>query len=137
VDFSHEFAQRAWEMSGSFSPSFVTGRSSALVATQRTSTRYYQRPRRRHTSTWTRARRPLFGYSTHFLLRKQAGLWRFETAGSAVSPGYEVNDLGFQSVADRIGHVRASLGYEQTRARAVLPQLERARRARARVELRR
>jgi hypothetical protein len=113
VDFSHDFGNRAWHMSASFSPSYVTGSTGALIATQRLSSRYYQRPDADYLELDSAAT-SLFGYSAQAGIEKQNGRWRAELAASAISPGYEVNDLGFQTTADRL-NVRGGFAYEQTR----------------------
>ena len=100
-------------MNGSFSPSYVSGSSAARIATQRTSSRYYQRPDADYLGVDSTAT-SMFGYGAEASLRKQSGLWRLEAGASAVSPGYKVNDLGFSTTADRIG-TKLDLGYEQTR----------------------
>ena len=113
VDFSHEFADRMWALDVQFSSSQVSGSTEALVRTQQTSARYYQRPDASYTEVDSAAT-SLTGYAAYARLQKQAGLWRFGAVASAVSPGHEINDLGFQSIADRI-EAGGSLGYEQTR----------------------
>jgi hypothetical protein len=91
----------------------VTGSTGALIATQRTSSRYFQRPDADYLGVDSSAT-SLFGYTVEASLAKQRGLWRFDAAASAVSPGYEINDLGFSTAADRIA-ARASLAYVETR----------------------
>ena len=113
LDFSHDFADRAWHVNASVSPSYVTGSSDALIATQLASRRYYQRPDAAHVEIDSTAT-SLFGYSAQAAITKQSGLWRFHTSASAISPGYEVNDLGFATNADQI-NTNVALGYEQTR----------------------
>jgi hypothetical protein len=95
----------------------VTGTTSALIATQRTSSRYFQRPDADYLGVDSSAT-SLTGYTAEASLAKQRGLWRFSTGLSAISPGYEINDLGFGTVADRI-QWRGSFGYDQTRPGAV------------------
>jgi len=113
LDFSHDFENRAWHVSGSLSPSYVSGTSESLIATQRTSSRYYQRPDADYLGVDSTAT-SLFGYSAQAALRKQAGLWRFQVSGSAHSPGYEVNDIGFLRRVDRIG-TQMDFGYNETK----------------------
>ena len=110
VDLSHEFANRTWDFDVLFTPSRVTGSSSALVATQRSSARYYQRPDADYLEVDSSAT-SLFGYAFRASINKQAGFWRWELMTNGVSPGYEVNDLGFQNLADRVA-VESTLGYE-------------------------
>ena len=113
MDFIHDFANRSWHLSGSVSPSYVSGTSTALVATQRASSRYYQRPDADYLAVDS-AVTSLFGYSAQGAISKQSGVWRLSTGVSAISPGYEVNDVGFSTTADRIS-TNLSVGYEQTR----------------------
>ena len=113
LDFSHDFADRAWHVNASVSPSYVTASSDALIATQRASRRYYQRPDADHIEIDSTAT-SMFGYSVQAAIAKQSGLWRFNTFASVISPGFEVNDLGFTTNADRI-NANVGLGYEQTR----------------------
>ena len=113
VDLSHEWSNRTWDLDVLFSPSWVSGSPAALIGTQRTSARYFQRPDADYVQVDSSAT-SLFGYGARASLNKQAGLLRFEVLGNVLSPGYEVNDLGFQNLADRVS-VEATLGYEQTR----------------------
>ncbi|PYO84494.1 MAG: hypothetical protein DMD68_06630, partial [Gemmatimonadetes bacterium] len=57
----------------------------------------------------------LAGLSADLYLNKVAGNWRWGVAGRTASPGFEVNDLGFQNRVDRIS-AAASLGYKWTRS---------------------
>ncbi|MFW6079868.1 MAG: DUF5916 domain-containing protein, partial [Gemmatimonadota bacterium] len=102
IDFSHEWADRAWSLSGYFAGSHISGEPAVIEAAQRSSARYYQRPDADHLSVDPDAT-ALRGYAAEVELEKQAGLhWRGDLGLSATSPGYEVNDLGFQSRADHI-----------------------------------
>ncbi len=102
VDFRHEWSGRRWLLAGYFSSSLVSGTSAALIGTQRRSSRYFQRPDADYLEVDSAAT-SLFGYSTRLAFEKQTGQVRFDAVASAVSPGYEVNDIGFQTIADRIG----------------------------------
>ena len=113
IDWKHEWANRRWMVDGFFSPSRVSGSASALTAIQRTSARYYQRPDADYLEVDSTAT-SLFGYSARAALHKQTGGLRMDAVLSAVSPGYEVNDLGFQNIADRLG-ATLTLGWEQPR----------------------
>ncbi|MSR36894.1 MAG: hypothetical protein EXR95_09710 [Gemmatimonadetes bacterium] len=113
VDFSHQWGNRVWEVQGLFSPSLVQGSEQALIATQRTSSRYFQRPDADGLGVDSSAT-SLAGYSARVAVAKQAGLWRLGGDGAVISPGYEVNDLGFQSEAGRF-KTNLSGGMEHTR----------------------
>jgi hypothetical protein len=114
VDFSHEWAQRSWRLSGFATGSWVTGSRDVMAAAQRSSTRYYQRPDAEHLQVDSSAT-SLGGLEAGLILSKQAGLhWRGGVSLSTTSPGFEVNDLGFQSYADRVG-AQLFATYQETR----------------------
>lgn len=103
IDFSHEFADRTWEVEGYLAGSRVYGSAEALVRTQLSSSRYFQRPDADYIGVDS-SRTSLGGYAGRLVLRKTAGLhWRGDANISATSPGLEVNDLGFQTGVDRLG----------------------------------
>ena len=55
----------------------------------------------------------LDGYRAAARIAKIAGAhWRGSLTGTATSPGYETNDLGFQSAADRI-QLNLSVDYDE------------------------
>jgi hypothetical protein len=101
VDFNHEWADQRWSLAGAFASSLVQGSSDALLRTQRSSARYFQRPDADHLvadSDMT----SLAGYYAMLKLAKIAGAYRVKLDLAAESPGYEINDLGFQSRVDRL-----------------------------------
>ena len=76
----------------------------AIARTQRSSTRYYQRPDARHV-TFDPTRTSLSGWGGRAMLSKSSGTWRPNMQIHAYSPGYETNDVGFMTRADIIsGH---------------------------------
>ena len=101
ADFAHEWSNRTYRISTMFTGSYVQGDPAAITRTQRSSTRYYQRPDANHLSLDANAT-SLAGYYAMVDIVKQAGAFGAKVAVAASSPGYEVNDLGFQSASDRI-----------------------------------
>lgn len=102
VDFRHEWADRAWSLQGYVAGSRISGEPAVLLAAQRSSARYFQRPDASHLRLDPDAT-ALTGYLANLELSKRAGRhWRGRLALSAVSPGLEINDLGFQTAADRV-----------------------------------
>jgi hypothetical protein len=103
LDFSHEFANRTWFVSGYFAYSRINGTQPTILRAQYASARYFQRPDADYLeidSTLT----SLEGYAARLAINKTAGLhWRGDANISAISPGFEVNDIGFQTAADRLG----------------------------------
>ena len=100
IDFARESADRIWLFSGLLSGSLVRGEAEAITRTQESSTRYFQRPDADHLEVDPTAT-SLKGFYAMGYVGKQAGNFTMRNGFAAVSPGYEVNDLGFHSDADR------------------------------------
>lgn len=106
LDWRHYWHRRDYSWMGGVLFSSVAGSPSALAATQRSSTHYYQRPDRqvtgdglfdtRYDSTATSMR----GYGMYTRLGKDGGTLRWEAMANVRSPGFEVNDLAFLSRTD-------------------------------------
>lgn len=101
ADFRTEFASRGWAVNGDVELSRVEGSESALIATQRRSNHFFQRPDADHLAVDSSAV-ALNGYSANLRLTKQGGThWRGFVGSAFTSPQYEVNDLGFAVRTDR------------------------------------
>jgi hypothetical protein len=101
LDFTHGWSNRAYSFDGEVTGSHVAGTDSAIALTQRSSARYYQRPDSR-ALTYDPARTSLDGLAYQLALAKNSGVhWLGSIAWQDVSPGFEVNDLGFQIQANR------------------------------------
>jgi hypothetical protein len=101
LDFFHEWANRSWSLSGQLAGSRIAGEAEVISNAQSSSARYYQRPDAHHIELDPNAT-SLTGYTGSLELERQAGLhWRGSLEFNATSPGFEVNDLGFQQAADR------------------------------------
>jgi uncharacterized protein DUF5916 len=99
VDFQHRWHSQSYSLAGSLSGSYVRGATAAIQSAQFASDRYYQRPdarRLRYDSTAS----SLAGLAGDLYLNKVSGNWIWSLAGSTMSPGFEVNDLGFQERVD-------------------------------------
>lgn len=101
VDFFHRFDNDQFVVNGSFAASHVRGDELAITGTQRSSARYYQRPDQDYVSVDTTAT-SLSGYAASIQAGKVSGNWTYATDFFAYSPGFEINDAGFESVVDRI-----------------------------------
>lgn len=100
VDFEHNWNDRDWTASGTFSASQVNGSAEAIEQTQQSSARYYNRVDSDKLSL-DPDKTSLSGFATELSLQKGGGEhWRSSLTYSEVSPGYEVNDLGFENRAD-------------------------------------
>jgi hypothetical protein len=98
VDFTHRFADGGWVTSGFLSASHVAGSKSAIASTQRNSTHYYQRPDADYID-FDADRTSLDGHMGEIAIQKNGGL-HGSLAYKQVSPGFEINDMGFQGRAD-------------------------------------
>jgi len=101
IDFAHESADRIWLFTGLISGSRVSGSVDAILNTQESSKRYFQRPDASHVEVDPMAT-SLSGFYAMGYLGKQAGNFTMRNGVAVISPGYEVNDLGFHTSADRI-----------------------------------
>ncbi len=101
ADFAHEWSNRTYRISTMLTGSYVEGDPVAIIRTQQSSTRYYQRPDADHLTLDPNAT-SLAGYYAMVDVAKQAGAFGAKVAMAAASPGYEVNDMGFQSASDRL-----------------------------------
>ncbi len=108
-----EWNNRSWVLAGKLSQSLVRGSPEALAITQRSPARYMHRPDASHLDFDPTAT-SLSGTFGKLNLEKQAGTWQGGLGLSAISPGYEVNDLGFQNWADRV-QVGGRFAYVQPR----------------------
>jgi hypothetical protein len=100
ADFEHNWADRDWALSGTVSGSRVSGSKEAILQTQQSPARYYNRIDSDKLSVDPN-KTSLDGFATELSLRKSGGEhWRASVTYSEVSPGYETNDLGFQNRAD-------------------------------------
>ena len=100
MDLMHEWANRGWRINGAFASSYVEGDPEAMIRTQRSSARYFQRPDADHVQVDSNAT-SMGGYYAMADLSRQSGSVQGKLAMAALSPGYEVNDMGFQTETDR------------------------------------
>jgi len=96
----HRFGKDRFHASLKVAGSYVHGTAAAIDNTQRASQHYYQRPDAEHVN-YDPSRTSLTGAAMLWSLTKiQGGQWRGGAGGDSRSPGFEVNDLGFQRSAD-------------------------------------
>ena len=114
LDLNHSWKNRDWAFDASLAGSQVQGLSSVIAATQQSSARYFQRPDAR-SFHFDPNRTSLSGYAGQAALIKSGGLhWGGNLAYQFTTPGLEVNDLGFQSQADRRA-VSTDLFYQENK----------------------
>ena len=101
IDFTQYFKDRSWRLNINATFSLVQGSEEAILKTQTSSTRYYQRPDNNHT-TLDSLRTSLAGFGGDVELNKISGHWYFIFASSWKTPGFELNDLGYLRESDRV-----------------------------------
>ena len=99
---------RAYTFFGQYALSNVVGSSSAIDRLQRSSARYFQRPDRQSGSNglFSDAYDPnatsLSGYAGYARVAKESGTWLWESMVNYRSPGFEVNDISFNTRSDYV-----------------------------------
>ena len=101
ADFYHRWDNNTYSVFGSIGASYVTGDTLALRVTQQQSARYYQRPDAAYLH-YDSLRTSLAGAGADFSINKEGGNTIWAAALSTSTPGFEVNDLGFQHRTDRV-----------------------------------
>lgn len=113
VDLNRYWGDQSWALDAYVTGSIVRGDAEAIARTQRASARYYQRPDAEHFSLDT-TRTSLAGYNAVATLTKLSGNWVGSLALQDESPGYETNDVGFETMTNRRA-VATDVGYAEYR----------------------
>lgn len=109
LNWFHRFGNNQYQTTGWLVASGIHGDLNAINAVKRNSVHRFQRPDAYHVDFDTSAT-SLFGWAGESTTRRIGGS-RVWAAGIGVrSPGFDVNDIGFQSYADLI-YTRANFGY--------------------------
>ncbi len=104
---------KMWVVSSFIGGSAITGSKERMAKMQNSSMHYFQRPDVSHVSVDSNAT-SLSGFSGRVLVNKQKGNWIFNSALGTVSPGFNINDVGFMFRNDLInGHIGG--GYKWTK----------------------
>jgi len=103
VDVKHRWHHNTYAIAADLGGSYITGDVAAIQTAQLASSRYYQRPDA-HAFHYDPTRTSLSGFTGDVYVDKLAGSWLWGAATSFTSPGFEVNDLGFQHRVDRIAN---------------------------------
>ncbi len=90
-----------WVLSAWAGASRVAGAADRIANVQRSSVHYFQRPDVSHVSFDSTAT-SLGGWAGRLLVNKQKGDWMVNASLGGFSPGFEMNDVGFQIWADHI-----------------------------------
>jgi hypothetical protein len=92
---------QAWALTGWLGASRVAGSREYIADLQRSPLHYFQRPDAGHLALDADAT-SLSGWAGRLALNRQKGNLIFNAALGAVSPGFEINDLGFQWRGDYV-----------------------------------
>jgi len=112
--FQHQWADRTYAVSGFFTASHVRGSPEAITRIQRASNHYFQRPDATRYAVDETAT-SLSGINWRLSAEKQGGEhWTGGVWLAEVTRGFEINDLGYSTTAERLdGGTR--LGYREIR----------------------
>jgi hypothetical protein len=106
LDAQYWWGGKTYRIRGQLAASGLWGDSSAILAEQESSARYFQRPDREgggnglFSDAFDPGATSLRGWAGHLRVAKESGGWLWETALNVRSPGFESNDLGFLTRAD-------------------------------------
>jgi Domain of unknown function (DUF5916)/Carbohydrate family 9 binding domain-like len=104
IDFQHSWKERTWYIAGNAEFSNVRGKTEALINTQTSSARYYQRPDQNYLSVDS-SLTSLSGYGGTVKFGKSSKKrLQFETSVTLRSPGLDFNDIGYMRYSDIIHH---------------------------------
>jgi hypothetical protein len=102
VDLRHRFYKDLYELSGSLLGSAIGGTPLSIARVQLGPGHYFQRPDATYLH-YDSTQLSLAGYAGSLSLNRISGAhFTWGVSGSAISPGFEVNDVGFQKEADRL-----------------------------------
>ena len=102
LDGRHRFGGGGYEARGHVVGSNVRGTALSMTRLQRSSTHLFHRPDAEHLGL-DPARTALGGVEVAASVARVGGAWRWGAQGHLRSPGFAVNDLGYQRETDRIG----------------------------------
>jgi len=99
LDFTHQWKNRTWYVTGNMVMSQVKGGTGAISRTQNSITHLFNRVDAEHLE-FDPSRTSLLGTGGNLQFGKASGNWRFETGMTWRSPQLELNDIGFQLRSD-------------------------------------
>ncbi len=102
LDILHRWKNREYFIDARLIGSYINGSKESIALLQQSSARYYQRPGANYLK-YDPTRTNLSGYGGKFRIGKGAGgFWKYSTGITFLSPGLELNDLGYMRTADEI-----------------------------------
>ena len=107
-DLRYTWGNQAYSLVANTGLSTIEGDSAVMLARQRSSARYFQRPDRGSGSDGFLSNRldagatQMIGAAGYARVAKESGKWLWETAVNVRTPGFENNDLAFLQRADYV-----------------------------------
>jgi hypothetical protein len=102
LDIIHRWKDKEFYFDAKLLGSYLTGSQESIALLQQSSAHYFQRPGADYLN-YDPTRTDLGGIGGKFKIGKGAkGLWRYSTGVTFLSPGLELNDLGYMKTADEI-----------------------------------
>jgi hypothetical protein len=102
LDLLHHWKDKEFFVNAKFIGSYIKGSREAITALQESSAHYYQRPGADYLD-YDITRTNLSGFGGKIQVGKGSkGHWKYSTAISWLTPGLELNDLGYLRTADEI-----------------------------------
>jgi hypothetical protein len=101
VDLSHRFSRNRFRVTASLGYSYIGGDTAAIRRAQTSSARYFDRPDASYVDL-DPTRTSLMGWTGALGFARIQGNYTYSVSASATSPGFEINDLGYQTRADRV-----------------------------------
>jgi hypothetical protein len=102
LDLLHHWKDKEYYIDARLIGSYVNGSKESITLLEQSSARYYQRPGASYLKYDTTATH-LNGWGGKLMVGKGSkGLWKYSTGVTWLSPGLELNDLGYMNTADEI-----------------------------------
>ena len=102
LDLLHHWKDKEFYLDAKLLGSYINGSAEAITALQESSARYFQRPDADYLHYDTTIT-SLSGFGGKFKVGKGSkGLWKYEAGITWLSPGLELNDIGYLREADQI-----------------------------------
>jgi hypothetical protein len=112
VDFEHTWDDRLWALSGFLAGSHVSGNEQAITRIQRSSLHFHQRPDQDYLRFDPNATKLTGAAWEMQLSRRNARFWRGSVTVGQRGPGFEVQDMGFMNINERL-FMRGNLQYRE------------------------
>jgi hypothetical protein len=105
LDLRHHWKDKEFYVDARLIGSYINGSREAITLLQQSSARYYQRPGASYLNYDTTSTH-LGGWGGRLMIGKGAkGHWKYSTGATFLSPGLELNDLGYMNTADELNQL--------------------------------